>query len=370
MLHENAMSPDTGSVGRMAELLATSSGASAAAFGTVNVETRAVQDIWASQSGKSGSTQASASTKHVVETLLEFAGTKVFEDAVAAQAPKGSGNLWSFSPQHVVCIGSLETHPMLHFVVFLFAESGLRDNEDIRNLARIGVNFVGTLTPSTTVIDTGPEVPSVISQSVLKCLSFGYMVLDSSARIRALKDSADGWLANSSAFEVKNERLTATRRRDQKILSEAIEAASGPQRKTSVLLLDRTQSISKETVYLMPIDGSDGLVLLTFGQDHNDSEIRNIALEAMGLTPAERSVTQGLVDGKSLQEAANDAKVTISTARSYLKSIFQKTGMKSQSQLVTLCLNLTPAISNGNSAPSKAVGKMSPQDRRPARLRS
>ena len=54
------------------------------------------------------------------------------------------------------------------------------------------------------------------------------------------------------------------------------------------------------------------------------------------LTPKEAGLAASLASGMTLKEAAADAHIRINTARSYLDSIFLKTGTHQQSQLVAL----------------------------------
>jgi DNA-binding CsgD family transcriptional regulator len=54
------------------------------------------------------------------------------------------------------------------------------------------------------------------------------------------------------------------------------------------------------------------------------------------LTPKEAGLAASLASGMTLKDAAEDARIRINTARSYLKIIFLKTGTRQQSQLVAL----------------------------------
>ena len=60
-----------------------------------------------------------------------------------------------------------------------------------------------------------------------------------------------------------------------------------------------------------------------------------------GLTPAECRVALLLSDGRSPREIANTVGVTDNTVRSLLKSIFSKTGVRWQSDVVRLLLSNT-----------------------------
>lgn len=60
--------------------------------------------------------------------------------------------------------------------------------------------------------------------------------------------------------------------------------------------------------------------------------------QALDLTPSEARVVHGLVDGASVEDAAKFAGVSVSTARTYLKVVFSKTGVSRQAELVRLAL--------------------------------
>jgi DNA-binding NarL/FixJ family response regulator len=63
----------------------------------------------------------------------------------------------------------------------------------------------------------------------------------------------------------------------------------------------------------------------------------------LDLTPAEARIAHSLALGHSLDEAAAASGVTVSTARTYLKQVFVKTGTARQAELVKLVLGL-PAV--------------------------
>jgi len=62
-----------------------------------------------------------------------------------------------------------------------------------------------------------------------------------------------------------------------------------------------------------------------------------------------------LLSGKTLAVAAEESNLTISTARSYLKTIFAKTGIHRQSQLISLYHTLLPPIKTGNGPSSQQL---------------
>jgi DNA-binding CsgD family transcriptional regulator len=63
-----------------------------------------------------------------------------------------------------------------------------------------------------------------------------------------------------------------------------------------------------------------------------------------GLTPAETRLVLLLVKGESLESCAIALNIKYETARSALKSIFQKTGTHRQTELVLMVSNLLHSI--------------------------
>lgn len=62
--------------------------------------------------------------------------------------------------------------------------------------------------------------------------------------------------------------------------------------------------------------------------------------QLFGLTPAESSVTNWLVSGRTIDEYAQDRGVSPATVRSQLKTVLAKTGMSRQAQLVAALARL------------------------------
>lgn len=65
-------------------------------------------------------------------------------------------------------------------------------------------------------------------------------------------------------------------------------------------------------------------------------------VEMFGLTRVEAVLAQTIASGGTVEDAASNCKVTVETARTYLKRIFQKLGVRRQVDLVQLILS-TPA---------------------------
>jgi DNA-binding CsgD family transcriptional regulator len=69
-----------------------------------------------------------------------------------------------------------------------------------------------------------------------------------------------------------------------------------------------------------------------------------IAKKLFDLTPAETALSLQLTNGLSLEEAAESLNIRRNTARAHLRSIFSKTGVRRQTELVRLFLNSVAAL--------------------------
>ncbi len=101
----------------------------------------------------------------------------------------------------------------------------------------------------------------------------------------------------------------------------------------------------------MPIDGPAGGRAVMAGvfildPDHHDAPSPEIIADMFGLTNSEASIVCDLVTGATLETAAGRAGVTLSTARTYLKRTFVKTGTSKQTELTSLVIRSTFGISN------------------------
>ena len=85
--------------------------------------------------------------------------------------------------------------------------------------------------------------------------------------------------------------------------------------------------------------GADTLVAVTTVSPIASAPSASVLTGLFDLSPAEVRLASALVEGRTLKAAAEAAGITYGTARSYLESIFAKTGVKQQSQLVALLVS-------------------------------
>jgi DNA-binding CsgD family transcriptional regulator/PAS domain-containing protein len=84
-----------------------------------------------------------------------------------------------------------------------------------------------------------------------------------------------------------------------------------------------------------PLDEKEGLAVAML-HDPSVAEVPDERLlnTYFGLTPAESQLTQALCEGHTLPDAAKVGSISVNTARTHLRSVFQKVGVHSQAALV------------------------------------
>lgn len=244
--------------------------------------------------------------------------------------------------QYLICIGA-RVGDIAPVVAFFGNCTPQKTSGVQRSMAKVGLTYTDQLLQEHL---SSPEKPVQleIPEIILRSISFGLAVVDAHGVMSYMTDSSKNWLQSNKDMHVVNDRIVASSPQDQILLSAAITDAVGKESKTSVLRLGTAEG-QMQTVTVMPISETRELALLVFGRETiDDTVIRDLLLETYGLTQAERKLAQQLLCGKSLHRAAEDSNLKISTARSYLKTIFAKTGINRQSQLITLYHNMLPPV--------------------------
>lgn len=193
-------------------------------------------------------------------------------------------------------------------------------------------------------LQTKVELGSV----AIDTLALSMLIVDAKGKILHLNQAAESMLDNTrSDLSGRSGRLSAIDPADKtKLLSLIAGATTSPASGGAMLMkgdiarqlfvtpLPATSSFVRD--WQMPL----ALVLVT------DAGKALSTLELIGklyhLSPAELRLASALLSGKSPEEYARDANVTMNTIRSQLKSLFSKTGTHRQSELVALLSRVPP----------------------------
>lgn len=173
------------------------------------------------------------------------------------------------------------------------------------------------------------------------------VLLDWRGKISGLTRAAEALLGPDIC--VRSGALVAHHCRSNAALQKLISAASsgvegnpGPQ----VAAIER-QGHRPLVVKAIPLSGALAAVfgqaralLLFTDLDKRSSPIAEILRSAFGLTAAEARLAAEMASGDAVEDAAVRLGITKETARNHLKSIFQKTAVHRQSELVALMAKL------------------------------
>lgn len=172
-------------------------------------------------------------------------------------------------------------------------------------------------------------------------LPLGVLVIDDSGTILSVNRRAGDILASDNTLSVRGERLCATDAEHAKVLNELIRNVLSSESAHEGTSLTRGDKPSPLAIKACTV--SDGKALrdrpATVVILINDPDLPHTVDEASirdlhGLTRVEAQLASLLVLGHSVDAAAAELGISWHTARSYLKQIFAKTGVKRQVDLV------------------------------------
>lgn len=193
------------------------------------------------------------------------------------------------------------------------------------------------------------------AEKVLDGLSMGVVTLDREGRVIRVNRAAESLLARRAGFTVRQGKLRCTHRNSEPGFAAAVaRAAAGPNDASvlagTALAIEREPLSRPLGVLVAPVLPQEA------GQPLLPAELRNrvavlvtisdpdaeVALPAervariFALTPAEARIAVALAAGATLDEYAEQAGVTLGTARWTVKRALEKTGCRRQSELVRL----------------------------------
>ena len=182
-------------------------------------------------------------------------------------------------------------------------------------------------------------------------LPLGMLVLDGDRQVLIENAKAAQILALDDGIRIQPTGPTASDPQESAELRKLIDRAMDPHRKSSFdasgfLQITRPSGKQPFAAMISPLLGAaEGAIsaraaVAFFISDPEEGHVP--ASEALGeiysLTPAESEIVQLLARGLSLEEIAEDRRISVNTARSHLKHVFSKTGTSRQSELLGLVM--------------------------------
>lgn len=192
-----------------------------------------------------------------------------------------------------------------------------------------------------------------IANNVLEKLPLGVMLVTADGTITNMNRQAEKILGANHGLSIKNQRLHTAYPDTTRSLHHLIDAATGTQtesRQSGTLAIHHNGNEFPVSLLIAPAsaDLAESITgkLCSIFIAAPDTE-QPLSLETLSqlyqLTPAEARLTQLLVNGKSVEDAAQALSISTHTAKHHLKSVFLKTGTHRQAELIAHILR-SPAV--------------------------
>jgi DNA-binding CsgD family transcriptional regulator len=193
------------------------------------------------------------------------------------------------------------------------------------------------------------ETERELYAGVMDKLLVGAVILDDRGTIIHSTATAAAILAERQGLQIVAGRPHATSLQDDRELQAAIKSALGDAGQTQPRALSLTRAscardlgvVVQSLRGICRVPGGRCAAVAVFIRDPDcNTEVENdLVRQLFDLTPAEATIARRLASGLSLEEAALSLDISRNTARAHLRSIFSKSGITRQTELVRLMLN-------------------------------
>lgn len=207
------------------------------------------------------------------------------------------------------------------------------------------------------LIDRSESLGTLYSQAIGR-LSVGTLVLDETGKVLEQNLIARELVAANDGLKLVGGRLETSYPSDNRELQQLIRSAfarhSGdPMTVASAMSVSRPSGQVNLGVVVEPVpsqewaEGKGQPAVLVYIRDAAGKSQASTAAakQLFNLTPAETALAMELANGLSLEEAAEALNIRRNTARAHLRSIFSKTGVRRQTELVRIILNSVAPLS-------------------------
>ncbi|MBH3430117.1 helix-turn-helix transcriptional regulator [Pseudomonas alkylphenolica] len=203
------------------------------------------------------------------------------------------------------------------------------------------------------LLDRSESLSELYSQAIGR-LSVATLVLDESGSVLQVNPVAQEILARSDGLKLVGGRLEATYPSDNRELQRLIRGAFSPDapKSAEAMSVTRPSGLVNLGVVVESIPSLDWAeekgqpAALVYIRDAESKSLANevVTKQLFNLTKAETALAMELTNGLSLEEAAEVLNIRRNTARAHLRSIFSKTGVRRQTELVRILLNSVVAL--------------------------
>ena len=230
-------------------------------------------------------------------------------------------------------------------------ESGVAFNQQEMDFVRLLLPHLRNALSHHLSIHQDQQVISLYSHAMAQ-LMVGVVILDQNGIVIQSNPSASNILRMEDGLRISGGMLEATygndNRKLQRLIKDALVHASvSSQALTEGISVSRASGMLNWGVVVQsisPDEWTEGKQRPSVAVFMRDTEGKahppvKLAQQLFQLTPAETSLAIQLANGLSLEEAAEALNIRRNTARAHLRSIFSKTGVRRQTELVRIFLN-------------------------------
>lgn len=190
---------------------------------------------------------------------------------------------------------------------------------------------------------SGPE----LAKAALDRMPFAAFALDGAFHVVFQNRMAGQVLAGAGVLRIDGGGvLRAATVAETATLHQAIVATAGDGESRVIGLSDGDERRYSALLEAPAERGGEGAAVLLFLRDIDPCRVPapEVLGHLFGLNPSEARLACALASGLDVREAAEAQGITLSTARTYLKRLFQKTGANRQAELVRLLVNAVPGL--------------------------
>lgn len=173
--------------------------------------------------------------------------------------------------------------------------------------------------------------------AVLDSLITPILIVDNELRVNFANHSAKTFLSKTCDLDIKNGLISESGSvfaKDLKKIVKTLLEEDEEQGAQQLIQHGKYEAL----VSALRMDNDDGAlpmyIIYLFNPGMASNAFEDILISLYGLTPEEAKLTEKLICGNTLQNVAAELGVDMVTARTQLKSIYSKTKVKSQAQLV------------------------------------
>ena len=185
---------------------------------------------------------------------------------------------------------------------------------------------------------------------MIDCVEHGIATVDTNSTVVQMNRAASAMLRAHDGLELRAGAVAATDPATGKRLVRALAQAHGLTGATAPagtsLLCPRPSGRRPYVVHIVPPAGDDntapGALMVILDPERVPEPATSVLCRLFGLTRAEATVAARVLRGDGVRAIADEMALSVSTVKTHLQHVFDKTGTHRQAELVRLLLSVSP----------------------------